>query len=100
MSVTHSPGQTPITFNHFYLLVSACLSLATHQVKTEEVEDLPGVVLLQYLFERVLDESGQGLGRVLQGVAHEVIQWGSLRGVAHQGPLLAFLRRRRQDAVS
>lgn len=31
----------------------------THQVETQEVEDLPGVVLLQNLFEGVLDKPGQ-----------------------------------------
>lgn len=71
---------------------------STHQIETEEVEDLPGVVLLQDLLQRVFDEAGQRLGRVLQGVAHEVVQRGPFRRVAHQGSLLTFPRRGRQDA--
>lgn len=68
----------------------ACVFL-THQVKTQEVEDLPGVVLLQDLLEGVFDEAGEGLRRVLQGVAHEVVQGDALGRVAHQGAGLASL---------
>lgn len=46
----------------------------THQVQTQEVEDLPGVVLFQDLLEGVFDEAGEGLRRVLQGIAHEVVE--------------------------
>ena len=72
--------------------------MCSYQVETEEVEDLPGVVLLQDLLQGLLDEAGQALGGVLQGVAHEVVEWRALGGVAHQGALLPLPGGRRQDA--
>lgn len=74
------------------------LVCSTHQVQTQEVEDLPGVVLLQDLLERVFDEAGEGLRRVLQGVAHEVVEGDALGRVAHQGARLALLGRGGEDA--
>ena len=96
---SHREDGVALLHIHTELIPSLGFS-TTHQVETEEVEDLPRIVLLQDLFEGVFDEPGQGLGRVLKGVAHEVVQRGALRGVAHQGPLLPLLRRGRQDAVS
>ena len=64
------------------------MPVLSYQVETEEVEDLPGVVLLQDLLQGLLDEAGEALGGVLQGVAHEVVERGALWGVAHQGALL------------
>lgn len=65
--------------------------LPTHQVETQEVEDLSGVILLQDLFQGVFDESWKGLGCVLQGVTHEIVERCPFRGVTHQGALLTFL---------
>lgn len=80
-------------FRPFIWRIVSCFHWSTYQVETQEVEDLPGVVLLQDLFQGILDESWERLGRVLQGVAHEVVQRGPFRGISHQGPLLPLLGR-------
>ena len=72
--------------------------MCPYQVETEEVEDLPGVILLQDLLEGLFDEAREALGGVLQGVAHEAVEWGALGGVAHQGALLPLPGGGRQDA--
>lgn len=72
--------------------------ILTYQVETQEVEDLPGVVLLQDLFEGLFDEARQRLRRVLQGVPHEVVQGRPFRRITHQRALLSPPGRGRQDA--
>lgn len=66
----------------------------TYQVKAKEIEDLSGVIFLQDLLQGIFDESREGLRRVLQSVAHEVVKGSSLRRVTHEGARLTFLCRR------